>query len=101
VLKQIIKDPSKWPGLLKRYTPRNENITIRRGVIRDVLNEIVKEKIMANGSTRFFRLNQNEFIINDKRQPNVVHQRFKDKFLKESGIPFTLVLPPGMETVYF
>jgi transmembrane sensor len=95
MLKQILKDPSKWPGLLKKYTPMNENIKIRRTVIREVIAEMVKEKIIAGESIRSFRLNENELIINDKRQTDAVHQRFKEKFLKEPGFTIYFGGAPG------
>ncbi|HWZ03743.1 MAG TPA: hypothetical protein VNX40_09035, partial [Mucilaginibacter sp.] len=41
--------------------------------------------IAAKGTVRSFRLNENEFIINDKRQSDAVQQRFKDLFIKEPG----------------
>jgi hypothetical protein len=49
------------------------------------LDELAKEKIAAKGTVISFRLNDGEFIINDKREPDAVHQRFKDKFIKEPG----------------
>jgi transmembrane sensor len=85
LLKQILKDPSKWPALLKRYTAKNDEISIRRAIVRNVINDIVKEKLVAGGVVISFRLNENEFIINDNREPEVVQKQFKAKFLKEPG----------------
>jgi transmembrane sensor len=85
LLKEILKDPKKRAALLKNYTPESENITVRRAVIRNVMDEMVKEKIMVKGNIRSFRLNENEFIINDKRQADVVQQHFRELFIKEPG----------------
>jgi len=85
LLKQILKDPKQWAKLLKSYSPQGENIEVRRAVIRSVLDELAKEKIAAKGTVISFRLNKNEFIINDKRQPDAVQRRFKEKFIKEPG----------------
>jgi len=85
LLKQILKDPRKWPQLLKNYSSQSENIEVRKAVIRSVLDELAKENIAAKGTVRSFRLNENEFIINDKRQSDAVQQRFKDLFIKEPG----------------
>jgi transmembrane sensor len=85
LLKQILKDPGKWAKYLKSYSPKSENIEVRKAVIRSVLDEIAKENIAAKGSVRSFRLNENEFIINDKRQTDAVQKRFAEKFVKEPG----------------
>jgi len=85
LLKQLLNDPGKWASLLKKYGPQSESIEVRKTVIRSVLDELAKEKIAATGTVNSFRLNDGEFIINDKRQPDAVHQRFKKMFIKEPG----------------
>ena len=85
LLKKILNDPGKWATLLKKYGPQSENLKVRRAVIRSVLDELAKENIAAKGTVNSFRLNDGEFIINDRRQPDAVHQRFKDMFIKEPG----------------
>jgi ferric-dicitrate binding protein FerR (iron transport regulator) len=85
LLKQILNDPGKWASLLKRYGPKSENLEVRKTVIRSVLDELANENIAARGTVNSFRLNDGEFIINNRRQPETVHQRFKDMFIKEPG----------------
>jgi len=85
LLKQLLNDPGKWASLLKKYGPQSESLEVRRTVIRSVLDELAKENIAEKGTVNSFRLNDGEFVINDKRQPEAVHQRFKDMFIKEPG----------------
>ena len=55
-------------------------------VIRRAPDELVKENIAAKGTVNSFRLNDGEFFINDIRQPETVHQRFKNMFSKRTWI---------------
>ena len=84
-MKQLLNDPGKWASPLKKYGPQSESLEVRRSVVRSVLDELAKENIAAKGTVNSFRLNDGEFIINDKRQPEAVHQKFMDMFIKEPG----------------
>jgi hypothetical protein len=86
LLQAILKNPNKWPGLLKNYLPKNDTTTIagkNREVVRNVIHDLILQKIVADGGVRSFRLNQNELIVNDKKQPDAVQQWFKAKYIKE------------------
>ena len=85
LLKKLLNDPGKWASLLKKYGVQNESLEVRRAIIRSVLDELAKENIAPKGTVNSFRLNDGEFIINDRPQPEAVHQRFKQKFIKEPG----------------
>jgi len=85
LLQKILKDPAKWAKFLKSYEPQSENIEVRKAVIRSVLDELARENVAAKGTVRSFRLNENEFIINDKKQPEAVHKKFMEKFIREPG----------------
>jgi len=95
LLKKLLNDPGKWASLLKKYGAQNESLEVRRAIIRSVLDELAKENIAPNGTVNSFRLNEGEFIINDRRQPEAVHQRFKQKFIKEPGYTIYLGGAPG------
>ncbi|SHN36413.1 FecR family protein [Mucilaginibacter sp. OK098] len=84
----ILKNPNKWPDLLKNYIPKNDTTTVdgkNRAVIWNIIHEIIREKITADGGVRSFRLNEHFLKVNDKQQPDVVFQRFKAKYIKEPG----------------
>jgi transmembrane sensor len=85
LLKQILKDPAKLAKLLKTYGAQSESLPVRRAVINSVLDELAKENIAAKGTVISFRLNEGEFFVNDLRQPEAVHQKFKNMFIKEPG----------------
>ena len=86
LLQAILKNPNKWPGLLKNYLPKNDTTTIagkNREVVRNVIHDLIQQKIVPDGGVVSFRLNQNELIVNDKRQPDAVQQWFKAKYIKQ------------------
>lgn len=88
LLNAILKNPNKWPGLLKNYIPNNDTTSVsskNKAVVHNIINELILEKIVPGGVVRSFRLNNNEFIINDNRQPDAVHQKFKAKYIKEAN----------------
>lgn len=85
LLQKILNDPSKLRAILKNYRSKGNDITFRRAIVRGVIAEIKNEKLLGADPVRSFRLNEGEFIINDRRQPEAVHGRFKDKFIKEPG----------------
>ncbi|HWD90410.1 MAG TPA: FecR domain-containing protein [Mucilaginibacter sp.] len=85
LLQKILKDPAKWSQILKNYHAQGNDITVRRAVIRNVIADIQQEQLLGKDTVRSFRLNESELVINDKRQPDAVHQRFKDKYIKEPG----------------
>jgi transmembrane sensor len=80
-------DISKHPDLLKQitYTPQSEDIKVRRAVIRKMMDEMTTQKLVNRDSIRSFRLNDTVLLINDRKQPEAVHQRFKNRFIKEPG----------------
>ncbi len=85
LLQKILRDPAKWAKLLRSYQVQGDDITVRRAVIRKVMDEITTQRLIGSEKIRSFKLDEKEFIINDKKQPGSVHQRFKDAFIKEAG----------------
>ncbi len=85
LVQQILKNPGQWSKLLKNYQPQSNDITVRRAVVRSVLDEIAKEKIVAGKAIKSFRLDENELLINDQKQPDAIFRRFKAQFIKEPG----------------
>lgn len=92
LLKKILKDPNKWPGLLKNYTPKKDTTAAGkdRAVVRNIIHDLILEKIVADGGVKSFRLNDSVFKVNDNKQPEAIHRRFKAKYIKEPG--FTIYL---------
>lgn len=88
LVKAILKNPNKWPDLLKNYIPKNDTTTIdgkNRMVIRHVIHDIIQEKIIPDGGVRSFRLNEHFLKVNDQQQPDAIFQGFKAKYIKEPG----------------
>lgn|GEM_PF-1642822 len=85
LVQQILKNPGQWSKLLKNYQSQSNDIAVRRAVVRNVLDEIAKEKIVAGNAVKSFRLNENELVINDQKQSDAIFRRFKDQFIKEPG----------------
>jgi len=104
LLQAILKNPNKWPGLLKNYMPKNDTASIagkNREVVRNVIHDLIQQKIVSDGGVVSFRLNQNELIVNDKRQPDAVQQWFKAKYIKQPD--FTIYyggLPPNGKGIF-
>jgi len=88
LVKLILRNPKKWSQLLKNYVPQNDTSSARgknRAVIRSVIHDLVQDKIVPDGGVRSFRLNWGELLVNDKQQPEPIHQKFKAKYLKGPG----------------
>jgi transmembrane sensor len=88
LVKAMLKDPGKWPGLLQFYFAKNDTSTVMgkdRAIIRTVIMEIIRKKLVAEGGVRSFRLNDTALVINDQRQPDSVYRHFKAQFIKEPG----------------
>ena len=85
LLQKLLKDPTHWSTILKSYHAKNDDIRVRKAVVRSVIIEIQREKLAGNDGVKTFRLNENEFFINEIRQPDIVQKRFKAMFLKEPG----------------
>lgn len=84
LLQDILKDPKKWPELLKNYRPkRDTSITAEknRALIRTIIHQFITEKIVTDGGVRTFRLDDTRLIINGVVQPSALQQRYKAKYL--------------------
>ena len=85
LVQQILKNPGQWSKLLKNYQSQSNDIAVRRAVVKSVLDEITKEKIVAGNTVKSFKLDENELLINDQKQPDAIFRRFKAQFIKEPG----------------
>ncbi|HWB25569.1 MAG TPA: FecR domain-containing protein [Chitinophagaceae bacterium] len=96
LIQKLMQDPNKWASILKNYSAAGNDINFCRRVVNSVLDELDNQKIIHRDSVRTFRLNESEFIINDRRQPAQIHQHFKDVFIKEPG--YTIYLGDSPKT---
>lgn len=84
LLRAILKDPKKWPELLKNYTPKQDTSAIaekNKSLVREIIHQFIAEKIAADGSVKTFRLDGERLIINGVVQPDPVHKRYKTEYL--------------------
>ncbi len=55
-------------------------------LVDPIIQDMVEQKIVPEHQEELsFELNNNSFIVNGKKQPAEIHERFKKKYLKKSG----------------
>jgi hypothetical protein len=81
----MMHEPATWPLFLERYPSPADNIAIRRAIIGHLRDEMTTQQLTGQEPISSFRLNENEFFINEKRQPDSVHQWYKAHFIKTPG----------------
>jgi hypothetical protein len=84
-LQKIAREPGNWPLYLERYTSPAENLAIRRAIIGHLRDEMTTQQVAGHEPITSFMLNENEFFVNEKRQPDSIHQWYKERFIKAPG----------------
>jgi hypothetical protein len=84
-LQKMTHEPVNWPLFLERYSSQVDNLAIRRVIVGHLRDEMTTQQLAGQEPVLSFRLNANELFINEKRQPDSVHQWYKAHFLKTPG----------------
>lgn len=72
-----------------------------RKMLEAFVDDLVKENIIeSKDELRFAQLTDEALIINDKKQPAAIHQKFKTKYLKSPGSRFTYTNEPGRRQIH-
>lgn len=56
-----------------------------RTVIDDIIDDMVSAGIITQTNPLTFKINKNEFVVNEKQQPEALKRRFLDKYVKSPG----------------
>lgn len=56
-----------------------------RTVVDDIIDDIVSAGIVTETNPLSFRINKNEFVVNEQQQPESLQRHFLDKYLKSPG----------------
>lgn len=56
-----------------------------RTVVDDIIDDIVNAGIVTETNPLSFRINKNEFVVNEKQQPEFLQRHFLDKYVKSPG----------------
>ena len=84
LVQAILKNPKKWPELLKYYTPKPDTSTVagkNKALVRAIIHQFITEGIATVGDIKTFRLDGSRLIINGIVQPDAIHQRYKAEYL--------------------
>ncbi|MFD0751646.1 M56 family metallopeptidase [Mucilaginibacter calamicampi] len=74
----------KYRALFKKDIPKFDR-TQQRETINQIILEMAKDKLYTKGEDSFsFTLNNDEFIVNGKKQPDEVFQKYFNDFLKNA-----------------
>lgn len=52
----------------------------------EFVNDLIQEGVIQSKSNLSYRLNQDELVVNGKKQPDALHQKLRAKYLKELGV---------------
>lgn len=52
-------------------------------VIKKITKQILSDKLVAHKKELSYMLNNEEFIVNGVKQPSEIHQKYKNKYIKE------------------
>jgi hypothetical protein len=80
-LQMMAREPGNWPLYLERYTSPAENLAIRRAIIGHLRDEMTTQQLAGHEAITSFMLNENEFFVNEKRQPDSVQQWYKERYI--------------------
>jgi len=73
------------PGLLKNSALEQQQYHTYV-LIDPIIQDLVEQKIVPEHQEELsFELNNNSFIVNGKKQPIEIHERFRKKYLKKKG----------------
>ncbi|MGN6396500.1 MAG: FecR domain-containing protein [Mucilaginibacter sp.] len=84
LLRAILKDPKKWPELLKDYPPKQHiSATAEKNIalVRAIIHQFIIEKLVGDGKVHAFRLDSGQLTINGIIQPEAVHRHYKARYL--------------------
>jgi len=84
LVQAILKNPKKWPELLKYYTPKSDTQTTagkNKALVRRIIHQFITEGVASVGGLKTFRLDGSRLIINGIVQPDAVYQRYKVEYL--------------------
>lgn len=56
-----------------------------RTVVDDIIDDMVSAGIITQTNPLSFKLNKNEFVVNEKQQPESLQRRFLEKYVKSPG----------------
>jgi bla regulator protein BlaR1 len=71
----------KSEGMRKRMQEDSTNYAVQEQRPRDVIADLVKEKVVSKASdVKWFGLSNTEFIVNGKKQSDEMQQRYKAKY---------------------
>ncbi|WP_247233011.1 M56 family metallopeptidase [Telluribacter sp. SYSU D00476] len=52
----------------------------------EFINDLIQEGVIQSKKDLSYRLNQDELVVNGKKQPEALHQKMRAKYLKELGV---------------
>jgi hypothetical protein len=84
-LQKITHEPVNWPLVPERYPSPADNLAIRRAIVGHLLDEMTAQQLAGQVPVSSFMLNENEFFINGKRQPDSIQQWYRMHFIKSPG----------------
>ncbi len=84
-LQKLAHEPGTWPLLLERHPSPPEDLAIRRTIVGHLLGEMTTQQVIGQEPITSFRLNENEFFVNERRQPDSVHQWYKERYIRAAG----------------
>jgi hypothetical protein len=71
------------------YQPNQEDKIERRETVRHIIDDLVTEKIIpGKESLVWFGLDDHQFIVNDKPQPDSLFTQFRSKYVKSDGMGY-------------
>lgn len=71
-----------------------------RKLLAAFIDDLIKEKVVGSKNELFVvQLSDESLIVNDKKQPAELHQKFKTRYLKTPGSRFTFTNGPGRRTM--
>lgn len=67
-----------------------------RKLLAALIDDLISEKLITSRDDLYIvQLTDESLIVNDKKQPADLHQKFKAKYLKKAGTRFTFTNRPG------
>jgi bla regulator protein blaR1 len=52
----------------------------------DFINDLMQEGVIKNTKNLSYKLGREELIVNGVKQPDALHRKLKEKYLKEAGV---------------
>lgn len=70
-------------------------VEVNNSLTDNILEDMKKDGLITQKDELSFRLNQDEFVVNDKRQPANVLKRYKEKYVKNPSDTYTYAKSGG------